>query len=293
MDFALWKAAKEGEPSWDSPWGKGRPGWHIECSTMSNKLLGETFDIHGGGRDLIFPHHENEIAQAEAYTGKPFVKYWMHNGFVNINKQKMSKSLGNFFTLTDIFKKFDPMVVRFFLLSTHYRSPVNYSDKELASAKEAYSRICKFVQDVDFLIGKNLEKAPTIEVEDTEEELLAFKNNFKESMDDDFNTAGAIAAIFELIRYCNKIIEQEKGVEKETLQVMKDTVLELCGILGLKIGQRPKAKGQRPEVEKLIAEREAVRKNKDFKKADQIRDQLKQMGIEIEDTPYGTRWTKA
>ncbi len=292
MDFALWKAAKEGEPSWDSPWGKGRPGWHIECSTMSNKLLGETFDIHGGGRDLIFPHHENEIAQAEAYTGKPFVKYWMHNGFVNVNQRKMSKSLGNFFTLVDIFKKFDPMVIRFFLLSTHYRSPINYSDKEIASAGEAWTRLNKFIADVDFLIKKQLETAPEIEVEDTEEELLAFNDKFKEAMDDDFNTAGAIAAIFELIHYCNKIIEGEEGVEKETLQVMKDAVLQFCRTLGLEPGKRQEAEGDRQEVEKLVVEREAARKKKDFAKADQIKVQLTEMGIKIEDTPYGTRWTK-
>jgi cysteinyl-tRNA synthetase len=292
MDFALWKAAKEGEPSWDSPWGKGRPGWHIECSTMSNKLLGKTFDIHGGGRDLIFPHHENEIAQAEAYTGLPFVRYWMHNGFVNINKQKMSKSLGNFFTLKDIFKTFDPMVVRFFLLSTHYRSPINYSDKEIESAKEAYGRIGKFVQDVDFLINKSLEKAPLTEIEDTEEELLAFKDKFTDAMDDDFNTAGAIAAIFEMIHYCNKIIEKEEGVEKETLQVMKKTVLELCGVLGLKVESR-EMKVDSKKIEKLIAERETARKKKDFKKADEVRDKLTKMGVTIEDTPYGTRWSKS
>ncbi|MBN2057868.1 MAG: cysteine--tRNA ligase [Candidatus Saganbacteria bacterium] len=289
MDFALWKAAKEGEPSWDSPWGKGRPGWHIECSTMSNKLLGETFDIHGGGRDLIFPHHENEIAQAEAFTGKPFVKYWMHNGFVNINSQKMSKSLGNFFTLRDIFKKFDPMVVRFFLLSTHYRSPINYSDKEIESAKEAWARINKFIKDVDFLIEKSLEKAPETEVEDTEEELLAFKDKFREAMDDDFNTAGAIAAIFELIHYCNKIIEGEQGVEKETMQVMRDTVVDLCDLIGLKIEGKVSGNEQ---IETLVAERTAAKQARDFKKADAIRDQLVKMNVTIEDTQYGTRWTK-
>lgn len=291
MDFALWKAAKEGEPSWDSPWGKGRPGWHIECSTMSNKLLGETFDIHGGGRDLIFPHHENEIAQAEAYTGKPFVKYWMHNGFVNINKQKMSKSLGNFFTLKDIFKKFDPMVVRFFLLSTHYRSPINYSDQEIQSAKEAYGRIGKFIISIDFLLEKSSDNAPTVEYADMEEELLEYKDKYKKAMDDDFNTAGAIAAIFELIHYCNKALEEGEA-EQECLTVMKESVMELCGILGLKIVSSKQSAKSSQQIELLVAEREKARKNKDFKKADQIRDQLKQMGIEIEDTPYGTRWTK-
>jgi len=289
MDFALWKAAKEGEPSWESPWGPGRPGWHIECSTMSNKYLGETFDIHGGGHDLIFPHHENEIAQAEALTGKPFVKYWMHNGFVTVNKQKMSKSLGNFFTLKEIFEKYDPMVVRFFLLSTHYRSPINYSDQELANAKEAFGRISKFIQDIDFLLEKSTEEAPVTEVEDLEEELLAFKDKFKASMGDDFNTAGAIAAIFEMIRYCNKAIEEEAEVERETLTIMKDTVLELCGVLGLRIQGRGAGD---EKVEKLIREREEARGQKDFAKADQVRDELTEMGIVIEDTPYGTRWVR-
>ena len=292
LDFALWKKAKEGEPSWESPWGPGRPGWHIECSVMSSQYLGEQFDIHGGGMDLIFPHHENEIAQAEAATGKaPWVKYWIHNGFVTVNKQKMSKSLGNFFTLKEIFEKFDPMVVRFFLLSTHYRSPINYSDREIASAREAYGRIVKFVQDIGFLLEKSAEQAPTIELEDLEEELLEFKDKFRAAMDDDFNTAGAIAEIFELIHYCNKKLE-EGEVEKECLEVMKRSVLEMCGTLGMKTGPRPEAKGPRLEVQKLIAERDEAREKKDFAKADKIRLKLKEMGIELEDTPYGTRWTK-
>ncbi|MGB9613708.1 MAG: cysteine--tRNA ligase, partial [Candidatus Margulisiibacteriota bacterium] len=172
LDFALWKKAKEGEPSWESPWGPGRPGWHLECSVMSTKYLGEQFEIHGGGMDLEFPHHENEIAQTEALTAKkPWVKYWIHNGFVTVNKQKMSKSLGNFFTLKEIYEKFDPMVVRFFLLLTHYRSPINYSDKEMGSAQQAYARICKFVEDIDFLLEKVKEEAEMIELEDLEEEL--------------------------------------------------------------------------------------------------------------------------
>jgi cysteinyl-tRNA synthetase len=295
LDFALWKAAKEGEPSWESPWGQGRPGWHIECSVMSSKYLGEQFDIHGGGLDLIFPHHENEIAQTEAATRKsPWVKYWIHNGFVTVNKQKMSKSLGNFFTLKEIFEKFDPMVVRFFLLSTHYRSPINYSDKELESSKEAYSRICKFVQDIDFLLGKTSEKAPTIEVADLEEELLEYKEKFKTAMDDDFNTAGAIAAVFEMIRYCNKTLE-EGETEKECLEVMKRSIIDLCGVLGLKI-VAAKLALPNEEIEKLIAKRDEARKNKDFARADKIRDiiniKLKQTGTTIVDTPFGARVIK-
>lgn len=291
LDFALWKKSKEGEPSWDSPWGPGRPGWHIECSVMSTKYLGEQFDIHGGGMDLEFPHHENEIAQSEALTGKkPWVKYWVHNGFVTVNKQKMSKSLGNFFTLREIYEKFDPMVVRFFLLLTHYRSPINYSDKEMKSAQEAYFRICDFVRDIDFLLEKSREEAPMIELEDLEEELLEFKNKFEEAMNDDFNTAGAIATIFELIHYCRKIIE-EGEVEKECLVVMKNSVLSLCEVLGLKIltNVMPYAINEE-EVEKLIAEREEARKRKEFSRADEIRKKLVQMGVVVEDTPYGTRW---
>jgi len=285
LDFALWKAAKEGEPSWDSPWGKGRPGWHIECSVMSTKYLGEQFDIHGGGRDLIFPHHENEIAQTEAATGKvPWVKYWIHNGFVNVNKQKMSKSLGNFFTLRDVFKKFDSMVVRFFLLQTHYRSPIDFSDEQLTEASEALSRIENAVRDYDFLINSKQAKKKQVKID---QEIKVFKEAFLKAMDDDFNTAGAIAVIFEMVRFMNKQIKAMEFDKK-----LKAQLLELCGILGLKIGQRPKAKGQRPEVDKLIAEREEARKNKDFKKADEIRDKLKEMGVELEDTPYGTRWNK-
>jgi cysteinyl-tRNA synthetase len=288
IDFALWKAAKEGEPSWESPWGPGRPGWHIECSTMSNKYLGETFDIHGGGRDLIFPHHENEIAQAEALTGKPFVKYWMHNGFVTVNKQKMSKSLGNFFTLKDIFKQFDPMVVRFFLLSTHYRSPINYSDQELNNAREAYGRICKLIKGIDFLLDKSTEKAPVTEIEDLEQDLLEFENKFKTAMDDDFNTAGAIAAVFEMIHFCNKLIEEKGEAEKECLEVMKRSALNLCGILGLRIEV---TEVRDEKVERLKRERDEARNNKDFAKADQIRQDLQNWGYIVEDTPYGTRVT--
>ncbi|MBU0686763.1 MAG: cysteine--tRNA ligase [Candidatus Margulisbacteria bacterium] len=300
-DFALWKAAKEGEPSWDSPWGKGRPGWHIECSVMSSKYLGQTFDIHGGGRDLIFPHHENEIAQAEAATGKLFAKYWMHNGFVNINKQKMSKSLGNFFTLKDIFEKFDPMVVRLFLLQTHYRSPIDFSDQQLTEASSAYGRLVKFIQDVDFILGKTTETAPQIEIEDIQEDLLEYNEKFTKEMDDDFNTAGAIAAIFEMIHFCHKTLDEGEA-EKECLEIMKKSVLDLCEVLGIKLETKAKielggmggAIDDSPEVKKIedqIAEREAARKNKDFNKADKIRDKLKAQGIILEDTSLGTKWS--
>jgi cysteinyl-tRNA synthetase len=306
LDFALWKKAKEGEPSWESPWGRGRPGWHIECSVMSSKYLGEQFDIHGGGLDLIFPHHENEIAQTEAKTGKvPWVKYWIHNGFVTINQQKMSKSLGNFFTLKDIFKTYEPMVVRFFLLLTHYRSPVNYSDQELNNAKEAYSRIVKFVKDIDFRLKKSSESAPIVELEDLEEDILGYKNRFRAAMEDDFNTAGAMAAIFEMIHFFNKAIQRGE-VERECLEEMKQSVLELCEILGLKINvlvepepasatsssQIGRVIIKEEEIEELITEREKARKMKDFSRADQIRNQLKEKGIILEDTAYGTKWSR-
>jgi len=302
LDFALWKKAKEGEPSWPSPWGDGRPGWHIECSVMSTKYLGEQFDIHGGGMDLEFPHHENEIAQTEALTGRvPWVKYWIHNGFVNINKQKMSKSLGNFFTLKEIYDKFDPVIVRFFLLSTHYRSPINYSDAEIQAAKEAYGRISSFIQDIDFLLEKSEEVSPKIELEDLEEELTPYQEKFKSEMDDDFNTAGAIAAIFEMIKFCRKTLD-EGEVEKECLELMRKSVVDLSEVLGLKI--RPdmplevqsammKFSSDNVQLEELVKERDEARKNKDFRKADDLRQAineiLKKTGTTLVDTPYGAR----
>jgi cysteinyl-tRNA synthetase len=293
LDFALWKKAKEGEPSWPSPWGEGRPGWHIECSVMSTEYLGEQFDLHGGGLDLEFPHHENEIAQAEALTGKaPWVKYWIHNGFVNINRQKMSKSLGNFFTLKEIFEKYDPMAVRFFLLMTHYRSPINYSDAEIQAAKEAYDRMATFIGDVDFLLSKTQESAPAEELEDLDEELTPFRDKFKAAMDDDFNTAGAIASIFEMIKFCRKALD-EGEVEKECLELMRSSVIQLCDILGIKINPeefRFRSATDINEIFSLIKERDDARKNKDFKRADQIRDELDAKGIVLEDTPSGTKW---
>ena len=290
LDFALWKKAKEGEPAWPSPWGDGRPGWHIECTVMSTKYLGEQFDIHGGGMDLEFPHHENETAQTEALTGKaPWVKYWIHNGFVNVNKQKMSKSLGNFFTLKDIFKKYDPMVVRFFILQNHYRSPINYSDAEIESSREAFGRIIQFIQDVDFLEEKSSAAAPTIELEDLDEELNPFREKFKAALDDDFNTGGAIAAVFEMLKFCRKTLDEGEA-EKECLGLMKKAVVALCEVLGMKVEIRTQSTELRTQAEALIADREAARKNKDFKKADQIRKELAEKGIILEDTPLGARW---
>jgi cysteinyl-tRNA synthetase len=302
LDFALWKKAKPGEPAWPSPWGEGRPGWHIECSVMSTKYLGEQFDIHGGGLDLEFPHHENETAQTEALTGKsPWVKYWLHNGFVNVNKQKMSKSLGNFFTLKDIFQKYDPMVIRFFILMTHYRSPINYSDAEIDSVREGFERIRKFIADLDFLIVRPaiaiVEKSAgeeqadlVLEIEDMAEDFITFKDKFRAAMDDDFNTAGALAAVFDLIKYCRKTLDEGEA-EKECLALMKKSVVELCGILGLSLERAADGgRGQKIDIKNLVAERETARKQKNYRRADELRQQLTELGIEIEDTPYGTKW---
>ncbi|HTY13157.1 MAG TPA: cysteine--tRNA ligase [Candidatus Omnitrophota bacterium] len=302
LDFALWKFAKPGEPAWDSPWGAGRPGWHIECSVMSTKYLGEQFDIHGGGLDLQFPHHENEIAQTEALTGKvPWVKYWVHNGFVTINQQKMSKSLGNFFSLKDIFKQFDPMAVRLFLLSTHYRSPLNFSGAQLAESKEAYGRLVKTIAHLDFLISKVPDAEAEVEVLETDDELDGFRKKFEAAMDDDFNTAGAVGAIFELVRFINEHVKEEK-IDKESLEDDKKLLLELCGVLGIDL--RPSSGEEQldrevsrlglpdDEVEALVKSRETARKNKDFKESDRIRDELEKNGIILEDTPYGTKWSR-
>lgn len=285
-DFALWKAAKEGEPSWDSPWGKGRPGWHIECSVMSTKYLGESFDIHGGGLDLIFPHHENEIAQTEALTCKPWVKYWLHNGFVNVNKQKMSKSLGNFFTLKDIFEKYDPMVVRFFLLSTHYRGPIDFSDDQLKAAEKGFSRLQDTLDRLQFSID-SIEK--TKSSNGLDKELLELDEDFIEAMNDDFNTAGAIGILFELVAFANKIMKEQLN-DNDLLLKIKKSIEGFMELLGLR-GERREVRGEiSEEIDKLIAERETARKKKDFKIADKIRDDLLKKGIILEDTPQGVRW---
>jgi cysteinyl-tRNA synthetase len=289
LDFALWKKSKPNEPFWPSPWGEGRPGWHIECSAMSKKYLGNTLDIHTGGQDLIFPHHENEIAQSEASTGEQFSRYWMHNGFVNINKEKMSKSLGNFFTITDILKKYDGEVVRFFLLSTHYRSPIDYSDKELDSAGSSVKRIYNTLENIDDLLNRGAQKEKHDAAD--EEFLLKIKKSeekFKEGMDDDFNTAEAVASIFELVKDAN--IYMEKDPAKDILLSAKNKIRELGKILGL--FQKENKESIENVVEQKIKERELARKNKDFAASDRIRDELKNMGIILEDKKDGTRWKR-
>ena len=301
MDFALWKAAKPGEPSWDSPWGAGRPGWHIECSAMSSSLLGDSFDIHGGGRDLIFPHHENEIAQSEAASGKPFAKYWVHNGFVNVNQEKMSKSLGNFFTIRDILQTYDPEVVRFFILTAHYRSPIDFSDQNLAESQAGLSRFYEALQAA--------EKA----VEGVAESALAsslgaeLEGKFREAMDDDFNSALAIAHLFEGVRTMNRLCATKKFRKQAELvaQVrdLRATVLKLGEVLGLfnsnptawlekvKLAGLAKLEISREEIEAQIEARKQARSDKDFTRSDDIRDALAARGIELLDSAQGTSWT--
>ena len=300
MDFALWKAAKPGEPSWESPWGPGRPGWHIECSAMSSTLLGETFDIHGGGRDLIFPHHENEIAQSEGISGKPFVKYWLHNGFVNINQEKMSKSLGNFFTIRDILKSYNPEVVRFFILTAHYRSPVDFSDQNLKEAQAGLSRFYEALQ----LAAEAVEGVPESDV--AAQEGVELEAQFRAAMDDDFNTAQAIGHLFEGVRTINRLVAEKKFRKKAdkvaSVRALREKIAELGDVLGLFVSdpagwlKQQNLKGLQAlglteaDLDAAIQERLQARGNKDFARADQIRDELVQKGIELLDSPAGTTW---
>lgn len=307
MDFALWKAAKPGEPSWDSPWGPGRPGWHIECSAMSLKYLGTNFDIHGGGFDLIFPHHENEIAQSEAATGEPFVRYWMHNGFITINEEKMSKSLGNFFLVRDILAKFPPEIVRFFLLSTHYRSPLDFDDEKLAAAGRGLERIKTSVRLLSEALERKTGEEAAGAAGDLNSTLDALKASFEAAMDDDFNTALALSIIFDLAREVNTVVQRLEATisrqDREVLQKAKElfnTFNEVTGIF--KVGNDGKmlldgaagdGSGLAEGLINLIIEvRQEARKKKDWGTADRIRDGLKELGIVLEDTPQGVRWKK-
>ncbi len=303
MDFALWKEAKPGEPFWESPWGKGRPGWHIECSAMSMKYLGETFDIHGGGKDLVFPHHENEIAQSEAANGKPFVRYWMHNGFVNINAEKMSKSLGNFFTIKEVLARYDSEVLRFFLLSAHYRSPIDFSDQNLSEAEAGLDRIYTALAALEKVLAK--ESAADGDGDAELEELVdGLPARFREAMDDDFNTALAIGNVFELVRCINRVAAEGtlSGANRRLLAQARDGVAEIGGVMGIftsvptaylaRIKERKAGELDIPveEIERLVAERAAARKAKDFKRSDEIRDELLSRNIELLDGPQGTAW---
>ena len=282
MDFALWKKRKtDDEIGWESPWGIGRPGWHIECTAMVNRYLGHTIDIHSGGFDLIFPHHENEIAQSVCANGTPFANYWLHNGFINVNNEKMSKSLGNFFTVRDIAAKYDYEVIRFFMLSAHYRSPINFCDELMDAAKNGLERIYNCIDNIDFLLGN----APDGEAdEETKTAMENYKNKFINAMEDDLNTADAISAIFEAVRFANSMTSPNKA----QLLLAKETILELGNVLGL-LKNTEKASLD-DEIEALIAERTQARKDKNWALADKIRDDLKERGIVLEDTPDGVKW---
>ncbi|MBQ7247107.1 MAG: cysteine--tRNA ligase [Lachnospiraceae bacterium] len=285
MDFVLWKPKKEGEPFWPSPWGDGRPGWHIECSVMSQKYLGETIDIHGGGEDLVFPHHENEIAQSEAASGHPFAHYWMHNAFLNIDNRKMSKSLGNFFTVRDISEKYDLQVLRFFMLSAHYRSPLNFSDELMAAAKSGLERIVNCAG----LVREKAAGAESAASEELAAELKGYREKFEAAMDDDFNTADAIAALFELVKYANTRVAG--GCTEGEAAAMSELLETLCDVLG--VNTSVKKDDLDSEVEALIEERQAARREKNWAKADEIRDRLTAMGIVLEDTREGVKWKRA
>lgn len=285
LDFALWKAAKEGEPHWPSPWGNGRPGWHIECTAMANRYLGKTIDIHCGGSDLVFPHHENEIAQSEAANGCEFARYWMHNGYINVDNKKMSKSAGNFFTVRDVASQFDYEVIRFFMLSVHYRNPVNYSYDLLTQSKAGLERLYTTRENLDFLL-KNAPQGE--EDQDIIKSLEGCRTKFIDSMDDDLNTADAVASIFELSKEINSKVDSTSSVQ--TVKAAIELFDELCCVLGIVSNKKEEEAGR--EVEALIEKRQQARAKKDFAEADRIRDKLKSMGIILEDTPSGVKWKK-
>ena len=283
MDFCLWKGAKEGEPFWESPWGKGRPGWHIECSAMAGRYLGKTIDIHCGGLDLIFPHHENEIAQSEAANGCEFAHYWMHNGFINVDNHKMSKSLNNFFTVRDVAKAYGYEPIRYLMISSQYRGPINYSVDIIEQSKNALERLYNCRDNIDFALKNAPDGGEKPEFCETR------KQEFIAAMDDDLNTADALAAVFNLVREINTAIAN--GAKKNTLEACAAAFDELNGVLGLVYNR--KSDNIDSEIEELINRRTEARKNKDFKTADEIRDKLKSMGIVLEDTPQGVKWTRA
>ena len=300
LDFALWKKSKPGEPFWESPWGKGRPGWHIECSVMSQKYLGETFDIHGGGMDLIFPHHENEIAQSEAATGKPFVRYWIHNGFVRINKEKMSKSLGNIFTIREVLQKWHPEVLRLFFLSYHYRSPVEYSEENLSKAKLTLDRfysLLKSLKEMESEAKENSSQQDTIL-----KEIETLHSKFEQAMDDDFNTAKALAVLNTFVREVNREINTKGCLSKDSIQRTKMIFNSIGDVFGIFLDDPDEyfdSEKKRKlailgiseqEITRLIEERSIARKKKDWRKADAIREELSRKGIILEDTPKGTIW---
>ncbi|MCR5255315.1 MAG: cysteine--tRNA ligase [Acetatifactor sp.] len=289
LDFVLWKPKKEGEPFWESPWCNGRPGWHIECSVMSKKYLGDEIDIHAGGEDLIFPHHENEIAQSECCNDKTFAKYWMHNAFLNIDNHKMSKSLGNFFTVREILDKYDPQVLRFFMLSAHYRSPLNFSAELMESSKNGLERILTCADNLKYLAEKAVTQELTKEEVDLLHEADGFISRFDEAMDDDFNTADAISVIFDLVKFINSNVNDNSS--KGFVNGLKAQFVILADVLGLKIEREAELLDS--DIEKLINERQEARKAKNFARADEIRQELLDKGIILEDTREGVKWKKA
>lgn len=288
MDFALWKRAKEGEPYWESPWGKGRPGWHIECSVMARTLLGDTIDIHAGGEDLQFPHHENEIAQSETLTGKPFANYWLHNAMINVDNQKMSKSLGNFLLVKDISKEFDLEVLRFFLLSAHYRTPMNFTREIMKQMENALERLYNGKKNLEYLMDKSADRPLNPEEEKHLEELEGFKKDFIEAMEDDLNTADAITSIFELVKYTN--INFNESSSRIIVSKAYQLLMELANVLGILYKEEELLED---EILELIEKRTEARKNKDYRLADEIRDKLREKGIILEDTPEGVKWKRA
>ena len=289
LDFVLWKPKKEGEPSWESPWSAGRPGWHIECSEMSKKYLGEQIDIHAGGEDLVFPHHENEIAQSEAANGKSFAKYWLHNAFLNIDNKKMSKSLGNFFTVREISEKYDLQVLRFFMLNAHYRSPLNFSAELMESAQKSLERIVTAAQNLQFLMKNAQTEAMTDEERKRFEKTAEFVTAFETAMDDDFNTADAISAVFELVKYANTTADA--GSSAEYLKGLLDILVKLTDVLGIIVDKKEELLDA--DIEALIQERQDARKARDFARADAIRNELLEKGIILEDTREGVKWKRA
>lgn len=289
LDFVLWKPKKEGEPSWPSPWSDGRPGWHIECSEMSKKYLGEQIDIHAGGEDLVFPHHENEIAQSEAANGKEFAKYWMHNGFLNIDNRKMSKSLGNFFTVREISEQYDLQVLRFFMLSAHYRSPLNFSADLMEAAGNGLERIVTAAENLKFLIKNAKTESMTGQEREAAAKTTEYAAAYEKAMDDDFNTADAIAAIFDFVRYTNTVTNEDSS--KEYLKSLYDLLVKLTDVLGIIVEKEEEILAE--DIEALIEERQAARKEKNFARADEIRDELLAKGIILEDTREGVKWKKA
>lgn len=294
MDFAVWKAAKPGEPSWDAPWGKGRPGWHIECSAMANKYLGKTIDIHSGGLDLTFPHHENEIAQSECANGCTFANYWVHNGFLTIDNEKMSKSKGNFFMVREAAQAYGYETIRMFMLSAHYRTPLNYSEESLKMNKASLERLYEARNNLEFRISKAAGDAMTAEETEKLEALRQYKTKFIDAMDDDLNTADALSAIFELVREVNGYAAQHSDATKAFLEAAHALFMELTGVLNIVQQREDAVDPDADKIEELIAQRQAAKKNKDFAEADRIRDYLlSEMGVTIKDTRQGTQWSRA